>query len=217
MEENFFHKFFTGIFRMERSLLLPLMVGVVGLILIVYGLIQYLASGSSSDSLEFGTTESATDSAQISSFFMVDVEGAVVRPGVYKLSEGSRLQDALIAAGGLAQTADRQAVAKRFNLAAKLSDGVKIYIPAAGEQTSSSTQGALGVQSSAESSTQNSESGLVSINTASESQLDTLPGIGPVTAGKIITGRPYGSIEELRDKKIVTQSVFEKIKDKISL
>lgn len=217
MEENFFHKFFTGIFRMERSLLLPLMVGVVGLILIVYGLIQYLASGSSSDSLEFGTTESATDSAQISSFFMVDVEGAVVRPGVYKLSEDARLQDALIAAGGLAQTADRQAVAKRFNLAAKLSDGVKIYIPAAGEQTSSSTQGALGVQSSAESSTQNSESGLVSINTASESQLDTLPGIGPVTAGKIITGRPYGSIEELRDKKIVTQSVFEKIKDKISL
>lgn len=217
MEENFFHKFFTGIFRMERSLLLPLMVGVVGLILIVYGLIQYLASGSSSDSLEFGTTESATDSAQISSFFMVDVEGAVVRPGVYKLSEDARLQDALIAAGGLAQTADRQAVAKRFNLASKLSDGVKIYIPAAGEQTSSSTQGALGVQSSAESSTQNSESGLVSINTASESQLDTLPGIGPVTAGKIITGRPYGTIDELRDKKIVTQSVFEKIKDKISL
>ena len=62
-----------------------------------------------------------------------------------------------------------------------------------------------------------SASGLIDINAASESELDTLSGIGPVTAGKIIDNRPYGSLEELVSKKAVSSSVFEKIKDHISV
>ncbi len=58
---------------------------------------------------------------------------------------------------------------------------------------------------------------LININTASESQLDTLPGIGPVTAQKIIVGRQYGSIDELLSKKVVGAKVFEQLKDKISV
>ena len=60
-------------------------------------------------------------------------------------------------------------------------------------------------------------SSLVDINTGSQSQLEALPGIGPVTASKIIAGRPYNSVDELLSKKIVGSKVFNQIKDKITV
>ena len=58
---------------------------------------------------------------------------------------------------------------------------------------------------------------MVSVNSASQSELESLPGIGPVTAGKIIDGRPYNQVEELLERKIVGKATFEKIKNLISL
>ncbi|MFH0864255.1 MAG: ComEA family DNA-binding protein [Candidatus Gottesmanbacteria bacterium] len=136
-----------------------------------------------------------------------DIEGSVVNPGVYELNSGSRIQDLLIMAGGLTATADREWMNRSLNQAAKVADGAKIYIPMVNDATVSKV----------DSSEQKATNELISINSASLSELDTLSGVGPVTAQKIIDGRPYQTIEELVSRKIVGQSVFEKIKEKISL
>lgn len=176
----------------------------LGLVLLSGGLIYSLRSSNSGQAQEI-TFESANSAAesQTEQKISVDVEGAVILPGVYTLSLNSRVKDALIAAGGLSSDADREWIAKNLNLALKLSDSSKIYIPKIGETI---------VQAS---NTDVSSSGLVNINSASSSELDSLPGVGPVTAQKIIDNRPYSSIEDLKNKKIVGSSVFEKIKDKI--
>lgn len=134
---------------------------------------------------------------------LVDVSGAVEKPGVHALPVKSRVQDALIAAGGLSSEADRTQISKSINLAQMITDGMKIYVPVKGEVINSQVMGI--------------SSGAISINSAPESELDKLPGIGPVTAQKIVSLRPYSSIDELLSKKAVSSSVFEKIKDKISL
>lgn len=135
---------------------------------------------------------------------VVDVDGAVVNPGVYHLSGEARTGDAITAAGGLSGDAD----SSRVNLAAKISDGQKIYVPSKFQITNSKLQ-------NEEVGTLASE--LISINNATEKELDTLSGVGPVTAGKIIGARPYSSIEELVSKKAVTKSVFEKIKGLVTI
>lgn len=144
---------------------------------------------------------SASASAVPSGEIMVHVDGAVKNPGVYKLSAGSRVKDAVVAAGGLASEADQA----KINLAAKVVDGQKIHIASQYEVISNKQE------------VISSQSNLVNINTASEAELDKLPGIGPVTAGKIINLRPYGSVEELLSKKAVSSSVYSKIKDLVSL
>ena len=136
---------------------------------------------------------------------VVHVDGAVAKPGVYELVSDARVSDAVSAAGGLSESADMV----RVNLAAKVTDGQKIYIPSFAEVSEGKPFG--------QSVAGNSTSALVNINTAAESQLDTLPGVGSVTAQKIIASRPYGSPEELLTKKAVGQSVYEKIKDMVTV
>ena len=171
-------------------------------VLLAVGIFFLLPKGGRENQISIIEENQASLSAEI----FVDVAGAVVKPGVYKLAAGSRIADAINTAGGFSPGADSQFISKGINLAQKLSDGVKIYVPQKGESGS--------VVGTAQSS---SSSGLININSATSNQLDTLPGIGPVTAQKIISGRPYSRIEELLEKKIVGASTFEKIKDKISI
>lgn len=186
---------------------LPIALALVGLMFLVYGLIALLGGSSSSKDIMFEAGSEATESAKFKEI-IVDVSGAVLKPGVYHLAFDSRVQDALVAAGGLSESADREWVAKNLNLALKLKDGVKIYIPSLGENiTRSASPGQAGELSSS----------LININTASEGELDTLPGIGPVTAQKIINARPYETIEDLLNKKIVGSKVFEQIREKITV
>ena len=153
---------------------------------------------------------------------VVDMSGAVEKPNVYEISSGARLKDALILAGGLSAEADRQFFARNFNLARIIKDQEKIYIPTfeeieklpvkqIGPYLTNNQGQTLGT------STQNAQSSKININNASMSELDTLPGIGKVTAQKIIQNRPYQSIDELLTKKVVGKSVFEKIKDLIQI
>ncbi len=133
-----------------------------------------------------------------------DVQGAVESPGLYELPGGSRIQELLLKAGGLSPAADREWVAKYINLATKVIDGTKLYIPRKGETL------AVNVSSS-------EERDMVSLNMASRQALMGLPGIGEVTADKIITNRPYQTIDELLTRKIVGQNTFDKIKTRINL
>lgn len=201
-----------------RRYWLPLGLCVLGLIFLGYGVIGYLGGKKEQEDIFFdGAFTSASVSTNLDkqnsrqATIAVDIEGAVQKPGVYKLPLDSRVQDMLIAAGGLAKDADREKVAKSLNLAAKLTDGAKLYIPFIGEvAVVEGTNGGGSVMGDA-------TNGVININSAPESELDSLPGIGRVTANKIISNRPYGSIDELAQKKIVGQKVFEEIKEKISV
>lgn len=189
---------------------LPLSLGILGMIFFAYGLMGlFVANKTGSEDIIFEASSAKQSPIEVKTI-LVDVEGAVVKPGVYKLPQNSRIQDAFVAAGGLDASADRKHIAKNFNLAIKLTDGAKIYVPFVGEAVS----GGQVLNASSEGIIVGN---LININTSSQSQLEALPGIGPVTAGKIIAERPYGSIQELLDKKIVGSKVFGQIKDKISV
>lgn len=145
---------------------------------------------------------------KITGEIMVHVDGAVARPGVYKLADEARVDDAIKAAGGMTTEADMKSV----NLAAKVADGQKIYIQSVGGSVSQS----IGGGASSGTVNQNTRES-VSINSGTQAELESLPGIGPVTAQKIMSLRPYGSIEELLSKKAVNNSVYQKIKDLVSI
>lgn len=160
---------------------------------------------------------SLDESVEESREIVVDVAGAVEEPGVYRLVKGSRVNEALVAAGGLAADADRNWVARYVNLAQELSDGIKIYIPAVGEQHVAQGSPATSVLGSQEGNVGMDSSGKLNINTASAGELIGLWGIGEKRAQAIIENRPYSSIEELTDKRVIPSNVYEQIKDEISV
>jgi len=184
----------------------------IGAILIGLGLLLVKDSRITSSKIEVleSTTEGLGEDLEI----VVEVAGAVEKPGVYKLTKGVRIEDALISAGGISADADRLWMERSLNRAAKLVDGQKIYIPRKDEQISGvSIDNSGGYQTISSSQ----GSGLVNINSTSQKELESLWGIGPVTAQNIIEQRPYSSVEELLTKKILKSNVYERNKDKLSV
>lgn len=156
---------------------------------------------------------------------IVHVSGAVQNEGVIELEENSRIADAIEKAGGFRE----DAYTKDVNLAYKLEDGMKIYIPTIEEKENEKTK--VIVESNIETENNNSSysnasdgkntNSKVNINTASKEELDTLPGIGPSTAEKIINYRKekgkFKSIEEIKDVSGIGDSKYENIKDMIEI
>jgi competence protein ComEA len=148
---------------------------------------------------------------------VVDVEGAVPRPGLVRLASGSRVGDAIAAAGGYAPTVDVARAAGEVNLAARVADGDRVRVPATGDAPEPASGPA---SSAAASSTGSGAAGLVDVNRASASELDALPGIGPVTAEKIIKARTtaaFRAVQDLRDRKVVTASTYAKIEPLVTV
>ncbi len=135
---------------------------------------------------------------------LVDIQGAVNKPGVYKMPAGSRIEDALRVAEGLTESADTKWVEINLNRAKKVSDGEKIYIPRINDPASAGQM-------------TNVKSNLININTASQAELEAIAGIGPVTADKIINSRPYQELTDLVARKIISAKLYTQIKDKLSL
>ena len=211
----------------------PILFGGISFFLIVLSLVILVKSSFPHDSIEFSDRQSnvlgdisniASESA-ITSKIIVDVEGAVANPGVITVRVGDRIGDALEMVGGLRKDADSNYVSQSINKAMKLVDGMKIYIPSVTEtsyinNTLPSNNGidvaqSCGIVATLGKSSQNATA--ISINMGSKEQLESLPGIGPVTAQRIIDNRPYQTLEELVSKKAVGQSVFEKIRQQIDL
>lgn len=186
--------------RLAKNYQVSIVLALVGLVLVGIGFSITKFSKQNGEP-QFISAQKGESSSQI----MVDIAGAVNKPGVYNLASNARVSDAIEKAGGFSNSADKTWLAQNLNLAAKITDGQKIYVPVVGEVGKSNTGSVSG-----------ETSGKINVNTASSSELDTLPGIGPVTAQKIISGRPYNSTDELLSKKAVGASTFEKIKDKIS-
>jgi len=136
--------------------------------------------------------------------YIVDVEGAVVYPGVVKVEEGSRVFEAIEAAGGMLGNADSRSV----NLAEVVEDGTAIYVPFEGE-----------VDENGLLNTSNAASGLVNINKADRTELMTLPGIGEAYASSIIEYREkngkFKTKDEIKNVSGIGDAKFAKLEDKI--
>lgn len=188
----------TALAFFKNNLLITILL-VLGLIFLGIGLIQLFNQQSD---IVFESAEGSLQEKKEEEKILVDVSGAVEKPGVYELKANARIKDALILAGGFAPDANRTYIAQNINLAAKLSDGMKIYIPKKDESNTPQVLGGSNILK-------------ININLATASELDSLPGIGKVTAEKIISSRPYNSSEDLMIKKVVGKKVYEQIKDRI--
>ncbi len=176
-----------------------------------------------------GATESNAGEEETAGSIVVDISGAVENPQVVELKQNSRVGDAISAAGGLKKDADLAGI----NRAAFLTDGEKIYIPAKGENASSVSSIAGSPQSqppgleSSGSSAAGSLPGLsdttqkVNINHASSEELQTLNGVGPATAEKIMDYRSsngyFKTIEDIKNIDGIGDKTFEKLKEHITV
>src|SRR5919204_4616855 len=137
---------------------------------------------------------------------IVDVAGAVRNPGVYEFAEGERVIDAIERAGGPLPKADVSVL----NLAAPLADGTQILVPTSAPPGSTPTTGVPG----------SSAGGLLNINTATETDLETLSGIGEVLAATIIEYReqngPFASVDDLLDVSGIGPATLEEIRDQVT-
>jgi competence protein ComEA len=169
----------------RRRLLAAALVLVAGLVLLVR---HHGAAGAGAAAPSVAPVRRARPTAvrQV----VVDVVGAVEKPGLYRLREGSRIADAVALAGGATGEAQLAAV----NLAAPLADGEQVVVPARGAAVAA----AVGASSAAPGA---SPTAPLDLNTATAEQLDALPGVGPATAQKILDYRqahgPFHSVDEL--------------------
>lgn len=183
----------------------------VGLALVTVGIGFNLRSklGMTTATLVKAKVTPTTAMAAVKTIVAVDIEGEVFNPGVYRLNKGSRVDEALIAAGGLAAKADREWVEKNLNRAEVINDGMKIFIPKKGETLGETIK--------------NDETGskLININTATVTELDALPGVGPVMAGRIVDYRTAnGEFKDINELKMVSgigDKLYEKIKDLVEI
>jgi competence protein ComEA len=181
-----------------------------------------LASGGTDPTIVVGSTIGGSiEPSPASAMLVVDVGGAVAKPGVYHLAPGSRISDAIVAAGGFGPRVDAARTSATLNLAAPLEDGEQIQVPSRDDPDAASgpPTGAGGLGGSGGGSS-GVATGLVDLNRASQAELEALPGIGPVTAGKIIASRegtPFGAVQDLRDRKLVGQKTFDGLKDLVTV
>jgi competence protein ComEA len=190
--------------------------GVVGAV-VIGGLATVIALGGSGaetiagpDSA-FGALGSAGPIAATGEI-VVDVTGAVVNPGVYRLASGSRVGDAVNAAGGFSPRVDAERVGVELNLAATLTDGAQLRVPSRDDVN----PGVGGTDGGGTGGGGGSGTGeLINLNAATQAELESLPGIGPVTAGKIMesrAGAPFRTVDELRERGLVGEKTFEDVR-----
>ena len=192
--------------RRRDSWPLLLLIGAVALFAIVLGGRDAPAQVAPPATQEAGPTPASTAGTGASGTLLVHVAGAVRRPDLYEFPEGARVADAIETAGGALPRADVDAL----NLAAPLVDGTKVLVLKVGQHPS---PGATSASSS--------ETSPVPVNTADQSQLETLPGIGPVTALAILEHREriggFESLEQLLDVDGIGPATLDDIRSSLTL
>lgn len=161
-------------------------------------------------------TRSATQAAQKAiTAISVTVNGAVNQPGTFKLNSDARLADALERAGGVKPEADLS----KLDLTRLLKDGDKIVVPT--RATSVPSPNALAPATAIKNSPPPTAAEKINLNTATLEQLDSLPGIGPALAQRILDYRAqhssFKSVEELKEVKGIGDALFDEIKDQVTL
>ena len=187
---------------------------VVATVLLIAGAAWFASSGTTAADVIVAAAEVLpSDGAPSGQILVIDVAGAVVDPGVYRLPGGSRVGDAISIAGGYGPRVDARRVSAEMNLAAPLTDGEHLIVPSRDDVTPSGG----GVPSTGGGT---SSGGPIDLNVATAAELDTLPGIGPVTAAKIVAARessPFKAVQDLRDRKLVGQKTFDGLRDLVTV
>ena len=192
--------------------------GVLGEAETAQGLQESLGGGS--DVVAGSSTTTTTARPEI----WVQVAGAVMRPGVYQVPDGSRVFEAVLAAGGFAEGADQQGVA----LAARVTDGCRVYVPTEGgppsnqaEQPVESSAGLSGGAGPGAGSTGAGGVSSVSLNEATAEQFDMLPGVGPALAQQIVAYReangPFTSVDQLDEVPGIGPAKLEQLRPLVTL
>lgn len=157
--------------------------------------------------------ETETKTETVPAKILIEIKGQVNAPGVFEMPSGSRLHDAIELAGGLLPDADDLSL----NMAMKLTDEMSVFVPKAGEAADAPPV----ITQPAEAAATAEAGGPLNINTADETGLTTLPGIGPSKAAAIIAHReengPFVSIEALKDVTGIGDKTFEQLKNLISV
>ncbi|KXK09271.1 MAG: ComE operon protein 1 [Microgenomates bacterium OLB23] len=212
-----------GAYRIELLLgvLIALSVGLLAIMTAELGRVEFKKSHV------LAPTPLITAPVQHQLKIYAEISGAVYKPGVYMLKKDARLYELIEIAGGLNKQADKAFFLRNYNQARVLVDGEKIHAPSYEEIAQgafieqpliifSNELGVLG-KTAPNSAVTTSETPLISINEGSAAELESLPGVGAVTAEKIISSRPYGTVDELHSKGIISESLYKKIYALVSL
>lgn len=168
---------------------------------------QVVIDGAGGSPAASGRSVGAVPGGPASGEIVVEVIGAVARPGVFRLASSARVADLIEAAGGYGPRVDTERLEAEVHLAAPLKDGDRVRVPSRDEPAVGSVPVAPGGGTGAT---------LVDLNGATAAELDALPGIGPVTADKIIAAReeaPFTTVDELRSRGVLGEKTFERIRE----
>jgi competence protein ComEA len=162
-----------------------------------------------------GGTPAAADPADAGAVVVVEIVGAVERPGVFRLPVGARVGDLVDLAGGFGPRVDTGR-AGSLNLAAILKDGDQVRVPSRDDLAPATSPGPAGGSDAGRGT-----STIVDLNRATSAELEALPGIGPVTAAKIIASRetdgPFATVDDLRTRKLVGEKTFGQLKPLVTV
>jgi competence protein ComEA len=177
--------------------------GLVGIFLFILAAVSSRMQGESLPDKSISII--SEEDNQLESVLVVDVQGAVESPGLYEVSSATRVGELIEKAGGFSVDADINWISKQLNQAERVKDGMKLYIPFLDE---------TGIEGD---TTADYSSFYININKASVTELESLSGIGEKRAQDIVQNRPYASIEELVEKSVISQSLFDSIRETISV
>lgn len=191
----------------------------------IYGIFNYFTQNKNKENLENisqdiiinNQTENTTEENNNQEKIVIHITGAICNEGIYELEENSRIADAVKMAGGLKEDADL----KQINLAYVLEDGMKINIPSKNDNSNeniNNTENYITKEKlNSSNNTNSAKTSKININSATQTELETLPGIGPSTALKIINYRKekgkFNKIEDIKNVNGIGKSKFNKIKE----
>lgn len=203
-------------------------VGVVALVALAFGLAFGVGTNGTvvidggtplgSTGVEGSTVaNAAASSAELE--LVVEIVGAVGQPGVFRLPAGSRVGDLVEAAGGYGSRVDAERASRELNLAAPLRDGDQVRVPSRDDDVTAGVEPAVGAGGAAPGSGPGG-TGPVELNRGTSAELEALPGIGPVTAAKILASRdeqPFTAVEDLRTRGLLGEKTYQRVKDLVTV
>ena len=205
-------------FNKKQKIIIVIIFSIIIIAFLYYIYTKDKSTFISSEELEVeNTTEEETEEVEEESQkIIVHVSGAVNKEGIVELDADSRISDAIDKAEGLAENADT----KKINLAFKLEDGMKIYIPKIGEEQQTYITKESGIIKE-ENEDEKEEELMININTASKEELESLPGIGESIATRIVNYRKengkFSKIEDIQNVSGIGEAKYNNIKNYITV